>query len=480
MIINKSSLNLYEPHTKVNEPDEIGIEVTEEMTLSTLEASTDTLREALLESSDWQSSLPNVISKNSLQRCQSFPNSTIDLTHSALQNGAFNSSDPFFGEFSGGVSDFKEDLTAEVALFHACEDVICTLEASMFSARLPKSQQRAERILVDADDLPDALPLTFSKSFLYLKQFTSLPNLLEFQEKTESSVAHACSLGRFDDFNSSWNSKFEDASVNNNTEEEEDMATPESCQTALVAGGLVRAVLQNTFPPATRLPLRIRQLQERLATMSDTDWVVKYQKPSFNESNDFTNENTQFSRFGLTNVSSFSTLLESGYRPNNNNVVDPLLSPFETNTGSSPSSPSLPTKQQLSLVGVENFFHTGSVTNEQAHIQQQKDSVMGRLNRLTSKNLIISPLIPKEKRKGILMSQQNRCFGCGIYVETIVQRLKCPSGKLEITNLMPIDPPPVGRMADSTGLSLANKGLTEPEFLTNGFHDVTSLVRTGV
>ncbi|VUZ53532.1 unnamed protein product [Hymenolepis diminuta] len=287
----------------------------------------------------------------------------------------------------------------------------------MFSVRLPKSQQRTERILVDADDLLDPLPLTFSKSFPYLKQFTSLPNLLESQEKTEDSVAHTCSLDRFDDFDSSWTSKFEDNSINN-TEEEEDMASPESCQTALVAGGLVRAVLQNTFPPATRLPLRIRQLKERLATMSDTDWVVKYQKPSTNESSGLTNDNTQFSRFGLTNVSSFSTLLEAGHRQNNNNVVDPLLSPFETNTGSTPSSPSLPTKQQLSLVGVENFFHTGSVTSEQTPIQQQKGGGMGRLNRLASKNLIISPLIPKEKRKGILMSQQNRCFGCGIYVET--------------------------------------------------------------
>ncbi|VDO04470.1 unnamed protein product [Rodentolepis nana] len=410
-------LMLNELHGKVCGPYEIGIEATEDMTLSNFEASTDTLREAPLQSSEWHSSLPNFISKNPPQRCRFFPNSTIDLTYSSLQTGNHS-----FDDFSVGISDFKEDLTTEIALFHACEDVICTLEASLFSARLPKSQQKTERILVDSDDLLDPMPFTSSKSFSNFKHFSSLPNLLELQEKKiEDSFARCCSLHRLSVFNSSGTLHFKDASTNNNTEEADDMVNFDSCQTALVSGGLVRAVLQDTFPPVTRLPLRIRQLQERVATMSDTDWVVKYQKSANYESNDFTNEGTRLGQFGLRNVSSFSTLFETDYRQNKNfDVVDPLLSPFEINTGSTPSSPFLSTKQQLPLVGVENFFYTGSTTNEQTPIQQQQQKAgsMSRLNWVSSKNLIISPIIPREKRKGILMSQQNRCFGCGIYVET--------------------------------------------------------------
>lgn len=87
----------------------------------------------------------------------------------------------FLNEFNGGgISDFKEDLTTEIALFHACEDVICTLEAAMFTSRLPKSQQKVERLLVDMNDLlgPSMLPDELNSS-PDLKRSKSLPNLLD-------------------------------------------------------------------------------------------------------------------------------------------------------------------------------------------------------------------------------------------------------------------------------------------------------------
>ncbi|KAM7535204.1 hypothetical protein Aperf_G00000093967 [Anoplocephala perfoliata] len=407
----------------ISESDEItiGIEVTEDMTPSTFEAST--------EPTEWPPSVSSAAFSGGRlpHRSQSFPTSPtlpFEVKYPPLPTltGAFqkpSSFDPlYFDELGGGITDFKEDLTTEVALFHACEDVIYTLEASMFSSRLPKSQQRIERILVGVDDLLDPLPLSFlSKSVSNLRRFTSLPDLSADQEKeTKDSLDHAKSLNRLCEFISS--RTLVETNADSNGSDEEDMTNPESCQTALVAGGLLRAVLQDIYPPTTRLPLRLRQLQERLATMSDADWV-KYQMPA-KDPYDF-NEDEQPTRFGLPDVSSFSAILETGSRDlgSHNNEVDPLLSPFEA-TASFTDSPLLPSKQQQrSLVGVENFFRSGGTITNNEQSQTQKQALKSaRLSRLASKNLIISPIIPKAKRKGILTSQHNRCFGCGVYVET--------------------------------------------------------------
>ena len=57
----------------------------------------------------------------------------------------------------------------------------------------------------------------------------------------------------------------------------------EPCQTALVAGGLVRLVTQEIFGPyCTSLPIRLRQLQDRLASVLDSGWIADPPSYSFN------------------------------------------------------------------------------------------------------------------------------------------------------------------------------------------------------
>lgn len=56
----------------------------------------------------------------------------------------------------------------------------------------------------------------------------------------------------------------------------------EPCQTALVAGGLVRLFAQNTFSSScSPLPFRLRQLQNRLASVSDIGWIGILPSSSF-------------------------------------------------------------------------------------------------------------------------------------------------------------------------------------------------------
>lgn len=61
-----------------------------------------------------------------------------------------------------------------------------------------------------------------------------------------------------------------DSSANNSDPNDD---SPEPCQAAHIVGGLLRVVARSRFA-ASRPPLRLRRLQEHVASMLDADWVA--------------------------------------------------------------------------------------------------------------------------------------------------------------------------------------------------------------
>ncbi|VDD81600.1 unnamed protein product [Mesocestoides corti] len=184
--------------------------------------------------------------------------------------------------------------------------------------------------------------------------------------------------------------------------------SPDPCQTALIAGGLVRVLARDFFDHNATPPLRLQRLRVRLASMSDTDWVAALSEVTcqyHRRTGDHLNLSSSY--FDMT------TSLSS-QRQTHGVKSDPLL---PTTVSPSPYRllPSTNSGQRQLPVGVENFFRSAST-----EWRSENDYGVGRL---TSKRLIISPIIPKEKRKGILLSQENHCFGCGVYVETSSETL---------------------------------------------------------
>uniref|UniRef100_A0A5K3EYV9 DUF4206 domain-containing protein n=1 Tax=Mesocestoides corti TaxID=53468 RepID=A0A5K3EYV9_MESCO len=294
--------------------------------------------------------------------------------------------------------DFRENLTAEVALFHACEHVICDLEASIFSSRLSIPLQCNEKSLVEAHNLNSFRP-------------TSLPLISDIRPIRQfSSCGDLCSDGSLREINCQRLFKSLDCicdgcgtSERGDVEDDFENESPDPCQTALIAGGLVRVLARDFFDHNATPPLRLQRLRVRLASMSDTDWVAALSEVTcqyHRRTGDHLNLSSSY--FDMT------TSLSS-QRQTHGVKSDPLL---PTTVSPSPYRllPSTNSGQRQLPVGVENFFRSAST-----EWRSENDYGVGRL---TSKRLIISPIIPKEKRKGILLSQENHCFGCGVYVET--------------------------------------------------------------
>uniref|UniRef100_A0A5K3EYA5 DUF4206 domain-containing protein n=1 Tax=Mesocestoides corti TaxID=53468 RepID=A0A5K3EYA5_MESCO len=220
--------------------------------------------------------------------------------------------------------DFRENLTAEVALFHACEHVICDLEASIFSSRLSIPLQCNEKSLVEAHNLNSFRP-------------TSLPLISDIRPIRQfSSCGDLCSDGSLREINCQRLFKSLDCicdgcgtSERGDVEDDFENESPDPCQTALIAGGLVRVLARDFFDHNATPPLRLQRLRVRLASMSDTDWVAA-----------------------------------------------------------------------LSEVTCQYHRRTGDHLN------------------LSSSYFDMTTSLSSQRRKGILLSQENHCFGCGVYVET--------------------------------------------------------------
>ncbi|KAH9284806.1 Run domain Beclin-1-interacting and cysteine-rich domain-containing protein [Echinococcus granulosus] len=421
------------PNERLNEisqfdPVQIGIEMTEDMTMSSFDSPEGTSNELDLEPVEWRSSLSSFATNGKSyqqNQCQSFPSSSAFTLESNGPMEAMGTEEDFnafhrtlsidalfYDEF--GAPDFKEDLTSEVALFHACEHLIGELEASTFSSRLPKSLQHAEKVLVEANNLQSFyLPSPLSSLASSLLRFSSVHNVTTLQ-RVQCRLRRVRSYECLPHDSHLDGSGFSEMATNCASE------ILQPCQTSLVAGCLVRAMVQESFSRFSPLPLRIRRLQERLASMSDTDWIAA--RPYFffrlhpeayfgNISVDYHFNSSH--RLGLPKILSLSSLCESdsltkSRQINNNSGTDPPPS-FSTPTVATASN------QRHFPVGVENFFRNTSTEQKDATISGSGD---GGPSRLISKRLIISPIIPKERRKGILLSQRNCCFGCGVFVET--------------------------------------------------------------
>ncbi|KAL5109237.1 pre-rRNA 2'-O-ribose RNA methyltransferase FTSJ3 [Taenia crassiceps] len=406
-------------------PVQIGVEVTEEMTMSSFDLSEGTSNDVGSGSVERHSSLPSFTTTGKgyqQHRYQSFPsssafelesNDSVNATEAPRDFKTFqktSSIDALFYDETG-APDFREDLTSEVALFNACEHLIGELEVSTFSSRLPKALRHAEKILIEANNLQSfhllSLPPRLTSSLL---RFSSIQNVTTLQTEYHYHRrvrSFDCHLNSPPD-----GSSFDEMAIDCASE------VLEPCQTSLVAGGLVRVIVQESFSRFFLLPLRIRRLQVRLASMSDTDWVAAF--PSFpfrlnmeaNIRDVFGDHHCASHRLGLPKILSFSSLCEAGSITKsshiNNSGFDPLLS------SEAPPLTTVSSQRQLP-VGIENFFRNTSTEQKDGAVSPSGN---GGPNRLTSKRLIISPIIPKERRKGILLNQQNRCFGCGVFVET--------------------------------------------------------------
>ncbi|KAL5960466.1 Run domain Beclin-1-interacting and cysteine-rich domain-containing protein, partial [Taenia solium] len=348
---------------------QIGIEMTEEMTMSSFDLSEGSSNDLGSGPVEWRSSLPSfaITGKGYQQhRCQSFPSSSafapefndpMDATEAARDFNTFqktSSIDALFYDESG-APDFREDLTSEVALFHACEHLIGELEASTFSSRLPKALHHAEKALVEANNLQSFYLPSPPRIVSSLLRFSSIQNVTTLQtvhcyRRRVRSLD--CRLNSHPDC-----SPFDETAIDCASE------VLEPCQTSLVAGGLVRAIVQESFSRFFLLPLRIRRLQERLASM-----------------------------LGLPKILSFSSLCETGSltksrQISNNSGLDPLLS------SETPPLATVSNQRQLP-VGVENFFRNTSTEQKNGTVSGSGD---GGPSRLISKRLIISPIIPKER-----------------------------------------------------------------------------------
>ena len=75
-------------------------------------------------------------------------------------------------------TDFKKDLTSDMALFHACEYLINELEVVTFSTRLPKAMRQTEKVLVDGSNLLElSQPSSSSKLVSRIPRFFSLQSI---------------------------------------------------------------------------------------------------------------------------------------------------------------------------------------------------------------------------------------------------------------------------------------------------------------
>uniref|UniRef100_A0A0R3X4W1 DUF4206 domain-containing protein n=1 Tax=Hydatigena taeniaeformis TaxID=6205 RepID=A0A0R3X4W1_HYDTA len=284
-------------------------------------------------------------------RCQSFPSSSVfafnsndfkDSADSTKNINAFQkaaSSDPLFNDDSE-TPDFGEDLTSEVALFHACEHLIGELEASTFSSRLSNALHYTEKVLVDANNLQ-----SFDHPFPLPRTVPNLPRFSSLQNVTTPQTLHRCHrrvrsldchLDSYPD-----GSSFDDMLVDCPNE------VLEPCQTSLVAGGLVRA--------ASKLYLRRGSCSTRIH-------IFKF---------------FLVDRLGLPKILSFSSLCEPGSlmksrQINNSSGLDPLL-PSRT-------PPLATTSNQRHLpVGVENFFRNTSTEPKDGTVSGSGDSGLSRL-----------------------------------------------------------------------------------------------------
>lgn len=114
-----------------------------------------------------------------------------------LQSHSFFSVDALFYDESG-APDFREDLTSEVALFHACEHLIGELEASTFSSRLPKALHYAEKVLVEANNLQSFhLPFPPPRLASSLIRFSSIQNVTTLQTVDLKALTSYRHLSRF-------------------------------------------------------------------------------------------------------------------------------------------------------------------------------------------------------------------------------------------------------------------------------------------
>ncbi len=174
--------------------------------------------------------------------------------------------------------DFQEGLTSEAALFQACEHLISELEAASLSSSLPKELKLIEKVLVD------------SRSFLeyrepspprqrrrrHRQRFASSENLtIEEEEDSVQALRsdhHRRRRRHSLDSIPTTHSSPDDDDPSTSVTPVPDFTSPEPCQAALIAGGLVRVLARANFTHP--LPLRLRRLQEHVASLSDADWVA--------------------------------------------------------------------------------------------------------------------------------------------------------------------------------------------------------------
>ncbi|VDK21464.1 unnamed protein product [Taenia asiatica] len=370
---------------------QIGIEMTEEMTMSSFDLSEGSPNDLGPGPVEWRSSLPSFATTGKgyqQHRCQSFPSSSafalefndpMDATEAARDFNAFqktSSIDAFFYDESG-APDFREDLTSEVALFHACEHLIGELEASTFSSRLPKALYHAEKALVEANNLQSFyLPSPPPRIVSSLLRFSSIQNVTTLQtvhcyRRRVRSLD--CRLNSHPDC-----SPFDEMAIDCASE------VLEPCQTSLVAGGLLRAIVQESFSRFFLLPLRIRRLQERLASMSDTDWIATFPYFSFRLPTkayicDIPGDRHCDSQRQATSAHIPGSLTRSR-QISNNSGLDPLLS------SETPPLATVSNQRQLP-VGVENFFRNTSTEQKNGTISGSGD---GGPSRLISKQYLRS------------------------------------------------------------------------------------------